>query len=405
MTLTTYDTSDSSNLAALNLSRLLARLEYNLLSSAADLRPLRRSDHQRKRVGANIDYARTTLQNLERTLPQIKPLDRRQSLQSDLAQQRLVLNRLQDVLDQLTAEAETSRRRKQHQPVAFSNSPAAHDEATEDDSDSDSDPLDGDDLLGTPDEGSTTDEVADEDTRDAVPDDLNDDNTAITSQDDEQHQPQPQSPQPSLPSTSTPSATQHTPTTKEKDSDSPLPTTAATATTQPPLPPQPQSTTTVPQTTSTLRNRSNAAPTSTTAKPLTATGSSLHHHHAPQHPSTSTSFTTPPTNPHSTEEALVSDRAEQEDLTSSLLSLASQLKSSSQAFHASLDAEKSVLARAADGLDRTTGNMEAAERRMGMLRRMTEGKGWWGRMMLYAWIFGLWIVAILIVFVGPKLRF
>ncbi len=42
---------------------------------------------------------------------------------------------------------------------------------------------------------------------------------------------------------------------------------------------------------------------------------------------------------------------------------------------------------------------------MGLLKRMSEGKGWWGRIMLYAWIGGLWVVAILLVFVGPKLRF
>lgn len=64
-----------------------------------------------------------------------------------------------------------------------------------------------------------------------------------------------------------------------------------------------------------------------------------------------------------------------------------------------------MLDRAVDGLDATTSNMGAAEKRMGMLRKMTEGKGWWGRMMLYAWILGLWVVAILIVFLGPKLRF
>jgi hypothetical protein len=49
--------------------------------------------------------------------------------------------------------------------------------------------------------------------------------------------------------------------------------------------------------------------------------------------------------------------------------------------------------------------MEAAGKRMGLLKRMSEGKGWWGRIMLYAWIGGLWVVAILLVFVGPKLRF
>lgn len=107
----------------------------------------------------------------------------------------------------------------------------------------------------------------------------------------------------------------------------------------------------------------------------------------------------------SKEDALSAHRHEQEDLTSSLLALATQLKTSSQSFQSQLESEKSVLARAVDGIDRTASNMDAAERRMGLLRRMTEGKGWWGRMMLYAWIFAGWALAILIVFVGPKLRF
>lgn len=106
-----------------------------------------------------------------------------------------------------------------------------------------------------------------------------------------------------------------------------------------------------------------------------------------------------------TEHALSDQRLEQEDLTDSLLSLASQLKASSHNFHNSLESEQSVLDRAMHGIDRTSSTMEAAGQRMGMLRRMTEGKGWWGRMMLYAWIFGLWVIAILIVFVGPKFRF
>jgi hypothetical protein len=49
--------------------------------------------------------------------------------------------------------------------------------------------------------------------------------------------------------------------------------------------------------------------------------------------------------------------------------------------------------------------MDAASRRMGTLRKMTEGKGWFARMKLYGLIFGLWLVAFLIVFVGPKIRF
>ncbi len=53
MTLTTYPaTTGPSDLAALNLSRLVTRLEHNLLSPNADLRSLRRSEYQRMRVSA-----------------------------------------------------------------------------------------------------------------------------------------------------------------------------------------------------------------------------------------------------------------------------------------------------------------------------------------------------------------
>jgi hypothetical protein len=96
---------------------------------------------------------------------------------------------------------------------------------------------------------------------------------------------------------------------------------------------------------------------------------------------------------------------EQESLTTSLLTLAAQLKTSSQTFQSSLKSENSVLTRAVEGLDANTTGMDAAGKRMGMLRRMSEGKGWWGRVMMYLWIFGLWIVALGIVFLGPKLRF
>ncbi|OOG00787.1 hypothetical protein ASPCADRAFT_401734 [Aspergillus carbonarius ITEM 5010] len=341
MTLTTYASSpDSPDLAILNLSRLFARLEQNLLSSAADLKPLRRSEYQRMRVGANIEYARTNLQSLEQTLPQVKTIDHRNDLRTDLARKRQILKRLQDVLDELTSEAEAR---------------SAHHTDEEDEEES----LDSEDLLGTPEEGSTTDELSNEerDDHDIAPEDKE------------------------------PTAATLPPTTTTTETSPPPP--GAT-----PAPPPP------PSSFSTLRNRSNA-PT-TTSPTATATGSSLHESPSSPQPSSSPSSTA---RLQATEDTLSSHRAEQEDLTSSLLALASQLKSSSQAFHSSLEAEKSVLSRAVDGLDRTTGNMQAAERRMGMLRRMTEGKGWWGRMMLYAWIFGLWVVAILIVFLGPKLRF
>jgi hypothetical protein len=107
-----------------------------------------------------------------------------------------------------------------------------------------------------------------------------------------------------------------------------------------------------------------------------------------------------------TSEALLShNRTEQENLTQSLLSMASALKESSRAFATSLEEEKTVLDSATKGLDKNELGLEAASRRMGYLRTMTEGRGWWGRMLMYAWIFGLMVIAILIVFVMPKLRF
>ncbi|KAL9599591.1 MAG: hypothetical protein Q9219_003747 [cf. Caloplaca sp. 3 TL-2023] len=102
---------------------------------------------------------------------------------------------------------------------------------------------------------------------------------------------------------------------------------------------------------------------------------------------------------------LESNSTEQMDLTSSMVSLVAQLKSSTLAFSSSLDLDNEALARAQEGLEKNESGLEAAGKRMGMLRRMSEGKGWWGRMMLYAWIGGLWIVAIGLVFIGPKFRF
>ena len=104
-------------------------------------------------------------------------------------------------------------------------------------------------------------------------------------------------------------------------------------------------------------------------------------------------------------ELLTHNDTESANLTTSLLSLAQSLRASSTAFSTSLEADTEVLNRATEGLDKSATGMEAASKRMGLLKRMSEGKGWWGRMMLYAWIGGLWVLAILLVFAGPKLRF
>ncbi|KKK20728.1 hypothetical protein ARAM_002726 [Aspergillus rambellii] len=363
MTLTTYPaTTDPSDLAALNLSRLLTRLEHNLLSPNADLQPLQRSEYQRMRVGANIEYARTHLQALERSLSQVKPVDRRHDLQSSLIRNKQTLKRLQNVLDEIQAEMDA---RSSARSSEYGEDTDFDDEDDNDTNDEGS--IDEEDLLGTP--STTTEEGSREDVT------LEDDVTTS-------------GPGPRI--TATPTATV---TTIHKEEMNQQPTTTISSNT---------SATATPI--ATLRNRhhtSLAPPPLPPSSTAAATGTSLH----PSTTTTSSPDTHPQTKAQETEVALSSDRLEQETLTTSLLSLATQLKTSSQAFHDSLEAEKSVLTRAVDGLDRTTGNMKTAEQRMGMLRRMTEGKGWWGRMMLYAWIFGLWVVAVLIVFVGPKLRF
>ena len=104
-------------------------------------------------------------------------------------------------------------------------------------------------------------------------------------------------------------------------------------------------------------------------------------------------------------ERLQSAESRSAELTTSLVSLAQQLKASSSKFQSSLSADEETLKRASEGLDKNETQMDATRKRMGLLTRMSEGKGWWGRMMLYAWIFGLWIIALVLVFVLPKFRF
>lgn len=116
--------------------------------------------------------------------------------------------------------------------------------------------------------------------------------------------------------------------------------------------------------------------------------------------STTSGFSSLPT----TEKTLLADSATHENITTSLVQLATELKQRSRNFQASLESDRGLVDRVLEGLDKNVTGMEVASKRIGVLRRMSEGRGWWGRIMLYAWIFGLWIVAILLVFVGPKLR-
>lgn len=105
------------------------------------------------------------------------------------------------------------------------------------------------------------------------------------------------------------------------------------------------------------------------------------------------------------EATLDRQRKEQEIVTEDLLRMASQLKLSSQRFGEALQEDTEILNRAGEGLNKNELSLEAAARRMGAITKMTEGKGWYGRIMLYAWIYGLMVALVLLVFVLPKLRF
>lgn len=117
------------------------------------------------------------------------------------------------------------------------------------------------------------------------------------------------------------------------------------------------------------------------------------------------STTTTATTTATAEAILDHHRAEQDKLTESMVSMAKALKASTHAFSSALREDQAVLEGAGKGLDRSERGLEGVAGRMGNLRRLTEGKGWWGRMMLYAWIAGLAVFAVLLVFVLPKLRF
>ncbi|KAJ5167025.1 uncharacterized protein N7482_005806 [Penicillium canariense] len=332
MAVSAFPSEDSPDLTLLNVARLFTRLEHNLLSPGSELHTLRKSELQRVRVAKNVDYARTLLSQLERSLPQLKPLDRRHEAQAEIARDRQLLKRMQSLLDEEEARAEN----------------------------------DGDDA----EDGEGGDEwkelFANSVAGETVVSPTGTQDRPVRIDKDARGEPEIEG--------AAPSSATFTPVTS-------TPTPAHTTTTAP-----------APTPASTIRKRNLPTNMQGTAEPAAAAKATG-------------SITRPDHTLSSKEDALSAQRLEQEDLTGSLLSLASQLKASSQSFQATLGNEKSVLDRAVSGIDKTSSTMEAAGQRMGMLRRMTEGQGWWGRLMLYAWIFGLWVVAVLIVYVGPKLRF
>ncbi|KAF6827366.1 synaptobrevin [Colletotrichum plurivorum] len=337
---------------AAELTQLLRRLDQNILHADHDHeRRLRASEFERARLNTNLEYARSLLTRVEQEALQVKQLSRRQEMQADLNRKRELLERLVDRMHDL--EQLLTQCRQLHE-------------------DDDQNSSDGEDILAeiipTPSES-----------MDSRSTDIPTENTG--DQDDEEDE-MPDLPPPvsSATSQSTPAA----PAATETQAPSTQSPDAGTTTTQtlrargPVRPPSPTSTSTATARAALFANRRNTLKSSAAG----ATGSTA------------------------TAEAILDhQRAEQDALSESILKMAGALKASSQRFSSTLEQDKNVLSRAGEGMEKTERGMEAAYSRMGTLRKMTEGKGWWGRIILYAWVYGLMLALVLLVFVMPKLRF
>ncbi|KDB27783.1 hypothetical protein H109_00452 [Trichophyton interdigitale MR816] len=372
----------SPNTTSINLTQLLSRLESNILSPSADLKPLLRSQYHRARVGANIEYGRSLLLQLERNSTDIKHPQRRQTVQSDLSQKRQQLKILRQRLDDLSTQA--------HARATAAANTTTSSEYIADTSVYSSE--DEEDILPTPQDSITPENISSQ----ASTNSANIESRQTEAQDQSTtSEASMSSVIPTPPSSSYGSASTHSEAhgsnTLRNRNAIPAPTAATQTPTDTAIRPTEAARSTGAFTTSAYPT------TSTPTGPLQPAPSPNPYFRPRDLSRKETDF--------NAEASLAQDRQEQESLTDSLLMLAQQLKTSTQTFNSTLESEKSIIDRAVEGLDRNTTGLESAGQKMSMLRRMSEGRGWWGRMLMYLWIFGLWIVAIMIVYVGPKLRF
>nr|XP_036575362.1 Protein transport protein use1 [Colletotrichum truncatum]KAF6781920.1 Protein transport protein use1 [Colletotrichum truncatum] len=332
------------------LSQLLRRLDQTILhTDEVREKRLRASEFERARLNSNLEYARSLLTRVEQETLHVKTLSRRQEIQADLNRKREILERLMDRMHDLEQLHE----------------------------DDDGNSSDGEDILS-----------------EIIP-----------------------TPSESMDSRSTDIPTEDTGDQDEEEEALNLPPPVATSSTAAPAPmaeaPPPAATETAelsPQqsiemgttTSQNLRSRGARPPSPASTSTATARAALF----ASRRSNTIKSTASGPATSTATAEAILDQqRAEQDALSESILKMASSLKASSQRFSNTLEQDKNVLSRAGEGMEKTERGMDAASRRMGTLRKMTEGKGWWGRMMLYAWVYGLMVALVLLVFVMPKLRF
>lgn len=332
-----------------DLNLLLSRLQRTILHADAEREArLKESEFERAKAQTNINHARSLLTRIEQETLSVKIHTHRQSIQTDLVHKRELLDRLSERLSDLAEFAA----------------------ASTPDEDDDGDTSEGEDILAdiiaTPSES-----------LESSPPDPPADNEADSSAID----------------------TPPSPAVAPIKESTPKPATNAVSKPSPP----PQISTT--ETSQSLRPRRHDTPSSSSQKPSATTTSSSHSAllgDRKDQPITAVSSISAV----ATKEAILDhQRAEQDALSESILKLASQLKASSQAFSASLEEDLELVNRAGEGMSKSEARMDTITKRMGSLTRMTEGEGWWGRMRLYAIVYGLMVVLVLVVFVLPKLRF
>ncbi|KAI1116122.1 hypothetical protein F5Y14DRAFT_408144 [Nemania sp. NC0429] len=368
-----------------DLTRLLSRLQHNILHADAEReRRLRMSEYERHKAGINLEYAAAILSKLEQDAVAIKTHAKRQETQADLRQKRAVFEQVAERLREL-------------------------DDVGVDSDEGDSD--EGEDLLAdvipTPSQSSDSrssehigDELRGAQGGDGEDEEDEEDDDGGGGHWDEEYEGE----STVLPESKTAA---HNPVPSGSRSRSTEPTIAAspTRTQSHPRPFESQPTATATATLPTLRPGRGATATQQQA-PATDTATTTGALRSQLLGAAATSSTTTTATTTATAEAILDHhRAEQDKLTESMVSMAKALKASTHAFSSALREDQDVLAGAGKGLDRSERGLEGVAGRMGNLRRLTEGKGWWGRMLLYAWIAGLAVFAVLLVFVFPKLRF
>lgn len=339
------DSPHSRNPIHIDAIRLLSRLDQKLNNPDSTAPAL--SSFDISKLSANLDYARRLLIQLENDATGVKSQPSRQRTHTDIAQQKQLVRSLDEKLDTLRSAIATKEvldkeeveeeLEEENVPVqSFTTVEADADERSVKELRNASSSLEIEDKRSL--DGATTTE--------SVPQTLSTNMTNTQTS--------------SLPSPPSPSSTLR--------SRSQIPSTTV----------QSSDTYSVGTTTATATSTSN--PTSLFPSHLS---------------STSASATAP-----SLDDTLSEHRHSQDDLTASLLSMASQLKANSLLFAQSLEAEKPLLDEATRALDKNALGMEGAGRKMDTLEK-SQGVSWFYKIKVFAALAALCLTGFLLLFVRP----